>query len=143
VVNKKLSLKVFVVSQISILIAGLLFLGGLYYILNIQYQRGSKPFSKGPVTTPPKTLILDLSHPDEDSLVFQSPILVSGQTSPAKEVLIFTDSKSLVTKSKLNGSFSTTLDLNEGVNKITAVVFDNNGDSKQIQRTLYYSKEKI
>ncbi|MBI2599721.1 hypothetical protein HYW43_02245 [Candidatus Daviesbacteria bacterium] len=142
-INKQLSTKAFVVSQISILIVGLIFLGGLYYILNIQYQKNSSPFSNGPVTTPPKTLVLDLSQPDEDSLVFKSPILVSGQTSAGRQVLIFTDSQSLVIKSKLNGSFSSTLDLDEGVNKITVVAFDDNGDSKQIQRTLYYSKEKI
>lgn len=142
-VNKKLSLKAFIISQVLILIIGLLFLGSLYYILNIQYQKSSNPFANGPVTTPPKTLVLDLSQPDEDSLVFKSYILVSGQTSPGKEVLVFTDSQNLVTKSKLNGSFSTTLELEEGVNKITVVAFDNNGESKQIQRTLYYSKEKI
>lgn len=141
--NRQLSINVFIISQVLILIIGLLFLGGLYYILNIQYQQNSSLFANGPVTTPPKTLILDLSNPVEDSLVFKSYILVSGQTSPGKEVLIFTDSQNLVTKSKLNGSFSTTLELEEGVNKITVVVFDSNGESKQIQRTLYYSKEKI
>lgn len=141
--NKKLSLNQFIISQLLILAVGLLFLGGLYFILNIQYQKSNNPFLNGPVTTPPKTLRLDLDHPDDDSLTFQSSIIVSGQTSPLKEVLIFTDSKDLVITSKKDGSFSTILNLDEGVNRIVATVFDATGDNKTAERTIFYSKEKI
>lgn len=141
--TKKLSTKQFFVSQALILLVGLIFLGGLYYILNIQYKRSDNPFSNGPVTSVPKTLRLDLNRPDDDSLSFQSSIIVSGQTAPLKEVLIFTDSGDLVITSKKDGSFSTILNLDEGVNKVTVVVFDNNGDTKIAERTVYYSKEKL
>jgi|SRR3989344_8493016 len=141
--RKKLSTKHFIISLLFILLAGLLFLFGLYYILNIQYQKSSDPFQNGPVTTAPKTLRIDLDHPDDDSLTFQSSVIVSGQTAPQKEVLIFTNSRNLVLTSKKDGSFSTVLDLDEGVNNITAAVFDTTGDSKSAQRTVYYSKEKI
>ena len=97
----------------------------------------------GPVTTSPKTLRLNLDKPDDDSLVFQNSIIISGQTTPFREVLIFTDSQDLVITSKKDGSFSTILNLDEGVNKITASVFDSDGDAKTQERTIYYSKEKI
>lgn len=139
----KLTTKQFVISQLLILIVSLGFLFGLYYIVNIQYQTPYKPFLAGPVTTPPKTLRLDLDHPDEDSLTFQNAILVSGRTNPQKEVLIFTDSQNLVVQSKKDGSFSVSLDLDEGENRITAVVFDSTGDLRSSDRTVYYSKEKI
>ena len=141
--NKKLSATQFIISHLLILIVGLVFLSGLYYILNIQYQKSNNPFLNGPVTTPPKTLRLDLDHPDDDSLTFQSSIIVSGQTAPLKEVLIFTDSQNLVLTSKKDGSFSTVLNLDEGVNRIAAAVFDATGDSKSTERTVFYSKEKI
>jgi len=140
--KKKLSTQQFIVSHLLILIAGLLFLAGIYFILNIQYQTSSNPFLSGPVTTPPKTLRLDIDT-DDDSLSFQSSIIVSGQTSPFKEVLIFTNTQDLVITSKKDGSFSTVLTLDEGVNKITAVVFDKDGDTKVEERTVFYSKEKI
>ena len=114
-----------------------------YYILNIQYQKHDRPFLNGPVTTLPKTLRLDLDHPDDMSLTFQSSILVSGQAGPDREVLIFTDSQNLVLKSKNDGSFSVSLNLDEGENRIVAVVFDATGDSRSSERTIYYSKEKI
>lgn len=141
--TKKLSTKQFIFSHILILTAGLVFLGGLYYILNIQYQQPKNLFLNGPVTTPPKTLRLELDQPDQDSLVFSPAIIVSGKTGPGSVVLISTDNDDLVIKSKADGSFSTVLHLDEGVNKITAVVFDTVGDFRSSERTVYYSKEKL
>jgi len=141
--NKKLSAGQFILSHFLILIVGLIFLSGLYYILNIQYQKSSNPFLNGPVTTTPKTLRLDLDHPDDDSLTYSSSIIVSGKTAPLKDVLIFTDSQNLVITSKKDGSFSTILDLDEGVNRIVAAVFDATGDTRSVERSVYYSREKI
>lgn len=141
--GKKLSAKQFILSQVLILVIGLIFSAGLYYILNIQYQKPQNLFLNGPVTTPPKTLRLDLDQPADDLLTFQSSIIVSGQTAPGVNVLISTDTDDLVIKSKTDGSFSTVLNLDEGVNRIMAVVFDPIGDSRSSERTVYYSKEKI
>lgn len=141
--GKKLNTKHFILSQILIFIIGLTFLAGLYYILNLQYQRPTQPFLNGPVTSAPKSLRLDLDNPDDDSLSFQNSIIVSGQTAPLKDVLIFTDSQNLIIESKKDGSFSTVLNLDEGVNRIVAVVFDATGDSRSVERTVFYSKEKI
>lgn len=141
--NKKLSTKHFILSHILILTLGFVFLGGLYYILNIQYQKPKNLFINGPVTTLPKSLRLDLDQPDDDSLAFQSSILISGKTAPLLDVLISTDTQNLVIRSKSDGSFSTVLNLDEGVNRITAVVFDGTGDFRSTERTAYYSKEKI
>ncbi len=141
--KKKLSTKQFVVSQLFILIAGLIFLGGLHFILNVQYQETISPFLKGPLTLAPKTLTLSLDGPSDNSLIFQSSIIISGKTLPLKEILIFTQTQDLVINSKKDGSFSTVLELDEGVNQITTAVFDEDGNNKVEERTIYYSKEKI
>ncbi len=141
--NKKLSTKQFILSHLLILTFSLIFLAGLYYILNIQYQQPKNLFLRGPVTSMPRSLILDLDQPNDNSLTFQSSIIVSGKTAPAVDILISTDSDDLVVKSKPDGSFSTILELDEGVNIINVIVFDATGNSKSTQRTVYYSKEKI
>lgn len=141
--GQKLSTKLFILSHVLILTIGLIFLGGLYFIVNIQYQKPNKPFSKGPVTALNKSLRLDLSQPDQDSLLYSSSISVSGKTTPTTEVLISTESNDLVIKSKPDGSFSTILDLDEGVNRISVTAFDASGNAKSEERTVYYSKEKI
>lgn len=142
-INKKISSKQFITSQILILILGLSFLFGLYYILNIQYQTPSDPFLYGPVTSKPKTFTLNLNQPTDETLSFQSQILISGKTAPNSEVLISTDTDDQVIESKSDGSFSQSLDLNEGVNNIKVVAFDKTGDTRSAERTVYYSKEKL
>ena len=112
-------------------------------MVNIQYQKPKDLLSNGPVTTLPKSLRLDLDQPDQDTLSFSSSIIVSGTTGPKKDVLISTDTKDFVIQSKVDGSFSTVLNLDEGINRITVAVFDTTGDSRVAERTVYFSKEKI
>ena len=141
--DKKLSRKHFIISQILILILGLFFLSGLYFILNIQYQKSSDPFLYGPVTSKPKSFTLDLDQPADETLSFQVSILLSGRTSPNMEILISTDTDDQVIKSRPDGSFSITLNLDEGVNNIKVVAFDSTGDSRLAEHTVYFSKEKL
>lgn len=141
--TKSLSKKVFVISMLIIAISGLTFIFGLYYILNIQYKPESNRLLLGPVTTAPKSLRIDLDQPDDNLLVFDPSIIVSGKTAPNNKVLIFTDTKNLVINAKPDGTFSTILNLDEGVNRITTVVFDSQGDSRSAERTVFYSKEQI
>lgn len=141
--TEKLSTKHFILSHILILLAGLLFLSSLYYVLNIQYQKPKELFSNGPVTTPPKSLSLDLDQPEDNSLSFSASLQISGKTGPKKEVLIFTNTNNLILESKPDGYFSTNLELEEDENRITVVVFDSNGESRSTERTVYFSKERI
>lgn len=142
--NAKLPTKYFVLSQIIIVIAGLLFALWLYYILYLEYQPQNQYSLKfGPVTSVPKTLRIDLDEPDDYTLSFKSSILISGKTKSKTEVLISTDTEDQIIQSKSDGSFSYILNLDEGINRITAVVFDEVGEVRQVERTVYYSKEKI
>jgi hypothetical protein len=142
-VNKKLSAKTFSIALLLLFFLALTFLGTLYYVLNIQFAKPNNPFSTGPVTTVPKTLSLDVNSPDDNSLVYQSSILVTGKASPGYTVLVSGDGSDSVTDAKLDGSFSTSLNLVEGVNNVTIAVFDKTGEEKSITRTIYYSKEKL
>lgn len=142
--NQKISTKFFIISQMLILLSGLIFLGSLYYILYLSYPTSSS-FSLGEklFTQPPKTLLIDLDQPDQDSLTFEPSILISGKTSPNMDILILSDVEDFIVKSKNDGNFSTALDLNEGVNRIVAVVFDASGQSRLVERSVFYSKEKL
>ena len=141
--NKKISNRTFILSNMAILVAGVIFIFGLYYILNLQYPESGKPFEKGLVTTAPKTLRLELEQPDENVLLFEPSVIVSGKTGPSLQVLIYSDTQNTVIKSKPDGSFSTVLNLVEGNNQIIVNAFDATGDSKSDTRTVYYSKEKL
>ena len=73
--SKNLSKKHFILANLTILTAGLIFLGALYYILNIQYEKPKTYLSNGPVTSPPKSLILDLDQPEQNTLSFSDSIV--------------------------------------------------------------------
>lgn len=141
--SKKLTSLQFFLSQVIVLLIGLIIAGGIHYILNVQYRQSTRPFQSGPVTTTPKSLLLNLDQPEDNSLSFQSSILISGKTAPLKEILISKDSRDQVIESKADGSFSGEIELIEGANRITVVVFDANGDSRSAERTVYFSKERI
>lgn len=140
--TQKLSPRIFWLSQAVILFTGLIFLAGLYYILYAP-DRIEGSLQAGPVTTLPKSLRIDLDQPDDNLLIFSSSLLVSGTTLPTLPVLISTEEKDKIIISGENGFFSTVITLDEGVNNLIVVVFDTSGETKQIERTIYYSKEKI
>lgn len=140
---KKISPKYFILSQLAILLFGLLFLLTLHFLVNIQYKDPPSSFSKGPVTTKPKSFTLDLTQPSDDLLTFDEQILIAGKTGPKMQILLSTQTQDVVIESRLDGTFSQSLDLKEGVNNLKVAVFDNKGDTREEERTLYYSKEKI
>lgn len=141
--NQKISTKFFVLANIAIVILTLVFFGGIYYILYLSDQPSQSLLGERLLTQKPKTLIIDLNQPEADSLSFDSSILLSGKTLPNVEVLVFSDSSDFVIKSKNDGTFTVNLELDEGVNQISVVVFDENGQSKAVERLVYYSKEKL
>ncbi|OGE38125.1 hypothetical protein A3D79_03565 [Candidatus Daviesbacteria bacterium RIFCSPHIGHO2_02_FULL_39_8] len=130
-------------ANIVIVISALVFFGSIYYILYLSDQPPQSLLGERLLTQKPKTLIIDLNQPEADSLSFDSSILLSGKTLPNVEVLVFSDTSDFVIKSKSDGTFTLNLELEEGVNQISVVVFDANGESKTIKRSVYYSKEKM
>lgn len=140
---KKIPPKYFLLSQFALLFFGLLFLFYINYIINIQYKVSDKPFSQGPLTSAPKSFILTLDQPADNSLVFEDSLLISGKSGPNMEILIYSDTQDLVIKSKVDGTFSQSLSLSEGVNNIKVVAFDKEGNSREEKRTLYYSEERL
>ncbi|MBI2334875.1 hypothetical protein HYU96_03665 [Candidatus Daviesbacteria bacterium] len=141
--NRKLSFKVFLLSQLAILVIGLIFLITLYNFLYPESRNETAGPTGGPVTTLTKSLRIDLDQPDDNLLTFQSSLIISGSTLPGLAVLISTDTEDSVIESTKDGSFSTVIKLEEGVNNLMVIVFDEKGDSKSIERTIYYSREKL
>ncbi len=142
-VNRPLSPKVFIISQLLILLLGIAFISGLYYLLNVQYQASPQPFLAGPITNTPKSLSLEVTSPSNDSLVFKSNLLLNGETLPNLKILISSDKTDQIITSSPNGSFSSSLTLNEGLNKIYITVFSATGEEKTVIKNVYYSMEQI
>lgn len=141
--NKTLTTKQFILSQLIILLLGLAFIGWLYLFLNQSAENKSYLARGGPVTTLPTSITLELSSPDDNLLILTPQILFTGKTLPHATVLISSPTKDVALEARADGIFSQTINLDEGVNKFVVVVFDKIGEQKTTERTIFYSKEKI
>lgn len=141
--NKVLSLKTFFFSSFTILLLGLVFLGGFYFIVN--GDQINKPILKGylPVTTKPTSFILEITNPDDELLVFDKSQVISGKTSPRATVIISSGESNMGLQADIKGEFSKVFVLSKGLNEISIAAFNSSGNSKVVSRTIYYSEEKI
>lgn len=137
-----LSTKTFIISHIAILLSGLIFFGGLYYIL---YQEKFQPLpvSYNPVTKEPVSLFLEVASPDDEVLVYEDNIVVSGKTGPDATVIISNQDSDAGLQASKEGQFSKVFQLSPGPNILEITVFDSEGNSKTVTRSIYYSVEKL
>lgn len=121
----------------------LVFFGGLYYIL---YQDKFKPSSLpdySPVTKEPVSLFLEIKSPEDDILVTDPSLIISGQTRPDSAVIISGNLTDVGMQADNDGQFSKVFPLAPGANIIEITAFDLEGNSKSITKSVYYSQEKI
>lgn len=140
--NRTLSPATFIISMILLLMVPL---GATFYLY---FSINDLPYEKSnvltvPVTQEPVSLILNLSSPDDNVFTASSDLLIQGKTSPRADIILSTEKEDFVVEASSSGSFSTTIKLTEGINSIEVSAFDNLGNNKSEQRTVYYSKEKI
>lgn len=115
---------------------------GIYYFEGNQINQPNISFGN-PVTKEPVSLTLNLTSPDDNILVFDSNLLVQGTTSKDALVILSSNSDDQILKVSHRGEFSTTIKLQEGLNKFIISSSDATGLNKQESRTVYYSKDKI
>lgn len=141
--NKVLSTKIFIVAQALILVLGLIFLGGLYFILNSEQYNKTPLQNYRPVTREPVSFNLEITNPDDEILVFDKSLIVSGRTSSKATIIISNLDQNMGLQADSNGEFSKVVDLTNGENEIEIAAFDENGNTKSFSRTIFYSEEKI
>lgn len=139
---RKLSTKAFVISQILILLVGLFVFISLALFVNDGVGKGPWQLRK-PVTQEPKSFNLTINSPEDNLLVFEPTLLISGKTSPKTPLVISTPSQDFALLSGDNGDFSKNVPLEVGLNIITINSINEDGAIKQIKKIAYFSKEKI
>lgn len=140
--NKILPTSVFVTSQIFILIVGLIFLGGLYFVLNPRIEKLDWK-TQGPITSAPSSFSFDLATPEEDLLTFEKNIVISGKTAPKAVVVVTNNNETNAFEANILGNFSKVIELDLGINHLVITAFDDHGDSKSFERNVYFTEERI
>jgi hypothetical protein len=149
VINLEISTKTFLLSHLALLIFGLIFLSGLYYILNdgiffcCKTSGGLQNYL--PVTKKPSSIELNITAPEDEQLLYEKSIVFKGKTTPLAILLLtnLTTDENLGFEASNKGDFSKVVTLNEGLNEFTITAFDSEGNKKSEARTVFYSEEKI
>ncbi len=140
--DKVLSAKVFIISNLAILIFGLLFFAGLYYILyDFKFKQESQPYQ--PVTKEPTSFILEVGSPEDEILIFEDNIVVSGKTGPDSAVIISNQVNDAGLQADKNGQFSKVFPVAVGANLVEITAIDKDGSTRTVTKSIYYSQEEI
>lgn len=142
--NKEISKTHFIISQFLLLFLGLSFFLGIYFYLN---KDNPKVNFKNyyPVTRKPTSLNLEINNPDDEIIISDKNLIISGSTEPFTTLVIsnVASGESLGLEANQKGEFSKIIPLEIGVNIIKLTAFDSSGNSKEETRTIYYTQEKI
>lgn len=141
-ISRKLSPKAFALSLTGLTLAALVFIAVLYLMINPPAKQ-FYGIDGSPVTLAPVSFVLNVSSPNDHALVFNSSLLLQGSTSPGSTVIASHNSSDEVIKVNSKGDFSATVALEPGINLMTITAFDQAGNSKTENRTVFYSKEKL
>lgn len=137
-----LSTKAFIISHTIILLSALLFFAGLYYIL-YQDKFTLSPSNYIPVTKEPVSLFLEVGTPEDDILVYEDNVLVTGRTGPDSPVIISTQNTVTGFQSGRDGQFSKVIELSQGPNDVEITAFDDEGNLKTVTKQVFYSEEEL
>lgn len=140
--HKSLNPAVFIFSMLSMLIIAGGYFIWVYFLSNPNSGQENK-LLYNPVTQEPVSLTLNISSPDQNSLVFSEDLLVQGKTSSNAVVFLSLNDNDLVLETNSKGDFSQTIKLQKGANQIYISAADSAGNTKGETRTIYYSTEKI
>jgi len=95
-----------------------------------------------PTPTAPLVL-LKIDSPQNESIVDQDVIILSGKSNPGAILTIFTQEDELIIEADQKGNFETDIELIGGANEINIFAFDEEGNEASASVTLVYSTAEI
>lgn len=130
----------FIMVIIGLVVAGIAFY--LYQSSKTVDTTKSETIEKPLVSpTPDSSFFLQVNQPTDEQIVDKKTISVSGKTDPSATVAILTTSNQEVISPSKEGDFSTTVQIDEGVNYIKIQAILPNGEIKTVQRVVSYTTE--
>lgn len=90
-------------------------------------------------STPTPEFSITIAGPEENQVIVEGPVTVTGATKPNVWVAISGENKDYVTRSKSDGGFEAEVDLAGGINQIVFSAFDQDGALTSDTLTLIYS----
>lgn len=132
----------FIAVLIGLLVAGLAFY--LYQTTKVvDTPQPKKTTNSLPTKTPEKSFFLTIERPENEEVFERKSVPISGKTSPDATVIVSTSLAEKVLTASRNGSFTATIDIEDGQNVIEIISIAPNGESTKETRVVTFSTEKF
>ena len=124
---------------------GLIFAGVAFYFYQSTktIPQAKQKATATPTPTPPAAVYLSITEPADETVTDKQIITVSGQTITDGTITILTKANQRVIKPTLTGTFSTTVNLDDGENLIKVIVLGADGQIQETDRTVTLSTESF
>lgn len=139
--GKELSGKFFIISISLIFLVSLAGIGGLYYYIN--NDKFDSSFKYLPVSQDPISFSLTVSSPENNTLVQDGSVIVSGRTAPFASIVVIDGEQTTAFDAQSNGDFSKIITLSEGAHILQISAFDKTGALKTVSKYVYFTKESL
>lgn len=140
-----------VLSFIAVLIGILVAAGGFYFyqttkLVSVPQTKNNTsvtPLPNNIKPTPLPSISLSVDSPQDEEVVDNKSVTVSGKTTPGAVLIVSTNSNDDTITPASNGNFSTTVTINDGPNQIEITAVAPNGESTKVIRTVTFSTENF
>lgn len=133
----------FIAAAVGILVAGIAF--SLYQYSKTVSKAPPKQMSVASPTEAPKpsSLFLGIESPKDEEVVQTRVVKLVGKTSRDAIIVVTTATADQVLTPSKTGEFSTTVNIDTGVNAISIVAIAPNGEEARETRTVTYTTESF
>jgi hypothetical protein len=139
--GKELSTQAFIISMVIISVISLLAIGALYYVLNQDVLLNNVSYT--PATKEPSSFTLEINAPEDNSLVTDPNLVISGSTAAFATLIVTNGEETTGFAADKDGEFSKIVALKEGPNLLNIMSFDKQGAVKTNQKQIYFTKEAV
>lgn len=98
---------------------------------------------KKPAPAPTNDILLSISSPKNEIVTSNRTIQVKGTTDPENTVIISTNQEDIAVAPTSNGSFSASISIDSGENKLSITAVNSLGNSKKITQTISFSSDEF
>lgn len=98
---------------------------------------------KKPAPEPKNDISLTITSPKNETVTQNRTIQVKGSTDPENIIIISTNQEDIAISPTSNGSFSASISIDSGENKLIITAIDTHGNSKKITQTVSFSSDEF
>lgn len=104
-------------------------------------KESPKPTTTQKDVTSHDEILLNVDEPVDEAVTTKRTITVKGKTNPSNTLIISTNQEDTVATPTSSGSFTTTISIDTGINKVIIKAITEDGAEKTVTKTVSFSPD--